>query len=156
MSDAMALKTQLLNNFSKFLASPKLVHADDILCDVFNLSAHCRYLHKDPKTLFTPEERRQFHESLTTALPHQFNKSLIEHLFLLGGESAARFRKTRSGLQFLKDDFIAGDKELEEKFDQLMDGGGMTNIELKLENWTDDPGEYYTGTIGLDTIDLRG
>ncbi|ETN80235.1 hypothetical protein NECAME_09288 [Necator americanus] len=152
MTDAMALKTQLLNNLSKFLVPPTTVNAVDVLRDVFNLSTHCRVFHKNPKSLFASEEQERFRHDLLKALP-QFNISLVEHLTLLGLESATTFRRTRSGLQFLKDDFIVGDKDLEREFDVLMDSGSVTRIELNLEDWKDDRAEWDTGA---DPEDLRG
>ncbi|EYC37835.1 hypothetical protein Y032_0762g2135 [Ancylostoma ceylanicum] len=152
MSDAMALKARLLGNLSKFLAPSASVDAVDVLHDVFNLSTHCRVFYKEPKSLFAPEEQQKLRDDLSKALP-KFNVSLIEHLGLLGLESATTFRRTRSGLQFLKDDFITGDKELEQKFDELMDGGGVTKIEVSLDDWKGDRAEW---DMGDDPEDLRG
>ncbi|KAL6729440.1 hypothetical protein Aduo_000491 [Ancylostoma duodenale] len=152
MSDAMALKARLVGSLSKFLAPPTNIDAVVVLGDVFNLCTHCRVFHKEPKSLFAPEEQKKLRDDLSKALP-KFNISLIEHLSLLGLESATTFRRTRSGLEFLKDDFIAGDKELEEKFDELMDGGGVTKIEVSLDDWEGSRAEWDTGD---DPEDLRG
>ncbi|VDL72942.1 unnamed protein product [Nippostrongylus brasiliensis] len=79
--------------------------------------------------------------------------SLLYSLGRLGIESASRFRSTRSGLQFLHDDFIEGDEELERSYRQLMDGGGVTRIELNLEDWRDEPSDL---DADLEPYDLRG
>ncbi|WKY10338.1 hypothetical protein Q1695_002580 [Nippostrongylus brasiliensis] len=152
MSDTTTMKSVLLGNLSKFVASAAGVRAVDILQNVFDLSSQCRLYSETPRELLSDSEQRQLRDDLIVALP-QFDMSLLYSLGRLGIESASRFHPTRSGLEFLHDDFIEGDEELERSYRQLMDGYGVTQIELNLENWRDEPSDL---DADLEPYDLRG
>ncbi|PAV80656.1 hypothetical protein WR25_12765 [Diploscapter pachys] len=136
--DFTSMKNSVLRSLSKCASSRPLSHglAEDLLDYVFFFCVGCREHSLIPIDQFTPSEKKQLEKDLFFAIP-RLETNLSETYNNLGGESIAGFRRTRSGLQFLQEDIVfeQSNVDVDMLMNELMRSDFVKEIDRRLRHW---------------------